>query len=752
MLKQSPNLITRAVAGLVLSGAALAQGGAPLVLEEVIVSAQKRTESLSNIPKTVNVVTGTQVQDFAVFSFEELGNMTAGLTLSGLNLGANIATRGLGTDLGAAVWSRVTVHLDGVLIAVERALFSGLYDLSRLELLRGPQGTLYGQSSPTGVITIQSRGPNLNEVEGYIQQSFTDRKGSNSQLGVSLPLIKNQLGLRVSALVDSNEHSGVKNITLQRALENETTALRIVTLWSPSDDFDLRFAYHDIEDDFDLDPVVRGNGIDSGQRWSLADFESTMASDTDYSLLEMNYRFDNDWTATLVASEQDHVMTVALDGDGSPVQGREQWVVSQVEDLYNIELRLASQGNDLWDWTVGAFYQQVDAESPIDTHVYLLPAPALALLVQSSGQGLQEGNSLGIFTHNTMYLSAPGTLTVGLRYNAEEGSSAQPFVNDIYRLLPDGSQLLLRSQSEEGVLPEDQDLNENAMTGTLKYQHRFSESTMAYASYDRGWRRGSARIVGQAVPPPFGAFEPESSDSLELGFKWQFLGGRGLLNVAAYYQIYSDFHYLAESVEYRDLQGNISLASPVVNVDEAESYGFDSDITVLLTDRWSLNGALSYNRARFSDAKAVPCSNGEPVADERWDFNVCDLTGERAGNQPQWSANLATEYRRALDRGNSEWYLRGLLNAETGYYSASEQKDLESYATLDLFLGLRASPKTWDARIWVKNVFDAAAELNTNRLPQIPDFQNGGQKESGLTWVKQQLNPRTLGLTVSYTF
>jgi outer membrane receptor protein involved in Fe transport len=753
MLILSPNTITAVVIGMVLAGQPMAQESLVPVLEEVVVTAQKHRQLLSDTPATVNVVTGKQIKEFNTFSFEELSSMTAGLAISGTNFETNIATRGLGTELNAAVWSRVTVYLDEIHLAVERGLFTGLYDLSQLELLRGPQGTLYGQPSPAGVITIQSQDPSLDKVDGYIQQSFTDREGSNSQFGVSLPLLSNKLGVRVSGLYDSNEHSGAENITLNKNLENETKAFRLVTRWAPTDNIDLRLAYHDIEDEFDVDPVVRGNGIAFDDRVALADFDSSMKNESEYIMFDLNYRFANKWTGTLVGSKQSNILTLRLDLDGSPVQGREQFLTSDVSDLYNVELRLASQENDDWDWTIGVFYQDSEAaEFPLLTNTYLAMPGGASLLAETTGVGLQDGSSLGVFMHNSIHLSEPATLTIGLRYNEEERYNVQPFSSDIYRVGPDGSLVFLSSLSSQGVRPEDQESSDDAFTGTLKYQYRFSDHYMAYASYDRGWRGGSAKIVGRPSPPQFGAFEPEESDSLEVGYKWQILNGRGLLNVAAYYQRYSDFHYLAESVEYRDNQGGISLVSPVVNVDEAQSYGFDSDITLLLSAYWQLNGALSYNKAELSDAKDVPCTTGEPLPDELWDFNTCDLTGERAGNQPRWSGNLATQYHQPLLKGSSEWYLRGLLNTESDYYSASEGADLDSYTTLDLFLGLRDAAGIWDARVWIKNVFDESAELKTERLPMIPDYDNGGQLESGLTWIRRQLNPRTTGVTVSYNF
>jgi iron complex outermembrane receptor protein len=274
---------------------------------------------------------------------------------------------------------------------------------------------------------------------------------------------------------------------------------------------------------------------------------------------------------------------------------------------------------------------------------------------------------------------------------------------------------------------------------------------MGYISYDRGWRGGAPNIAGAPQPPVFGAVDAEDSDNIELGYKWSLWEGRALWSMAVYYQVYSDFQYQADSVEFRDIEDGISLADPTVNVDEAEIYGFDTDITVLLSEQWSLSAALSYTDTELTDAENVPCTSGEPVGEEVWSYNTCNFNGERAGGLPEWSGNLSTEYFQPID-GRSEWYVRALANAESEYYSASEQKDLDSYATLDLFLGWRTTSRNWDVRLWVKNVTDESAELNTVRLPTVPDYANGGETDSGLTWVRQQLNARTAGLTVGYNF
>lgn len=746
---RKPLVAALAAAGISVQTLAQQSG---LVLEEIIVTAQKRVESLADTPMTVNVVTGEQIAEFAAFSFQDLSNMTAGLVIEGGHFDTDIATRGLGTDLNAPIAPRVTVYFDGAFISQQRGLFSGLYDLAQFELLRGPQGTLYGQTSPAGAITIRSQNPNVETIDGYLQQSFTEHDGSNSQFGLSLPLIENELAIRVSGLYDQNENSDIDSITLDRTPENETTAFRVVGLWQPSDAMSLRVAYHDIEDEFDIDPVVRGGGIDSDDRIAVADLASEFKNETDYLIGELSYTFANDWTANVVASSQDNTISRKWDDDASEVQAREQTVISDVPGLETYEFRLASQGNDFWDWTVGAFYQDSTSETPVFADTYQSPGAGFILLTKTTGPALIDSEVSAVFTHNTLYLTDKSTLTVGLRYNDEESTSEQVFQNELFSVLEDGSLNPIIDFEFVGILPEDQETNDDAWTGTLKYQYQVTDDLMAYGSYDRGWRRGSANVSGFPNPPVFGAFDAEDSDNIELGYKWNLWGGRGLWNLAVYYQLYSDFQYQPESVEFVNADGGRDLASPVVNVDEAESYGLDTDITVLLTENWNLSAALSYNKAELSDAEDVPCTSDEPLSDELFDFNSCDLSGERAGGLPEWSGNIASEYWRATGLGDSEWYLRGLFNAESEYYSSAEDSDLDSYTKLDLFIGLRSQSGSWDVNAWVKNITDEDAELKSERRVNVPDYANGGEIENPYVWIRRQLAPRTVGITASYRF
>ena len=743
------------IATLVSVGAtfqAAAQGKAPLVLEEIIVTAQKRVESLEDTPITINVVTGEALDEFAIFNFDQLSNMTAGLAISGANFDTDIATRGLGTNLTAPVSPRVTTYMDGTFIAQERNLFSGLFDLQQLELLRGPQGTLYGKSSPAGAITISTTNPNLEKIDGFVRQTFNDQDGTNTQAAVSLPLIKNELGLRVSGLYDNNKDSDVYNSTLDKHAESKTKAYRLVMLWEPTGNFDARLSWHHIKDDADADPVIEGAGIDFDDRIALAEFDSTYKNKAKFLILETNYTLANDWVATFSYSYQDAAIDRYFDQDATAVIARQQYVPSPTKNnIY--EMRLASQGNDFWDWTVGAYYGDADSNTGVEATTYVFDPriPGTLVRADTTSTASLTSEDWALFTHNSIHVSKNGTLTVGLRYNDTKRDAEQPFITNAY-LLTDMGDVLVRSSETDGVLPEAQHLSGDAVTGSLKYQHNLNDDFMAYAAFDTGWRDGSANIAGNPQPPVFGAFDSEDSYNLELGFKWQLWEGRAMFNFATYYQLYDQFQYQAAGVSYRDGDGTISLADPVVNVDEAVSYGFDTDFAVLISEHWNLSSALSFNQTELTDASSVPCTNGAPIGEPLWSFNTCDLTGEKAGGLPEWSANIASEYWGAVGSISSEWYVRGLLNAESEYYSPAFREDLDSYTTLDLYVGLRSINAVWDVNVWVKNITDESAKLKDRALPDIPNYETGVMISSPYVEIRRQLAPRTFGITLSYNF
>lgn len=733
-----------------------------LRLEEVIVTAQKKSESLADIPMTVQAISGDLFNEFASFDFRDLDKLAAGVTISGSNFDTDIAIRGLGTNLNAPVTPRVTVYWDGASVAQTRMLFTNQFDIGRFELLRGPQGTLYGRSSPAGAITIQSRSPSMENYEGYIQQSFAERGQANTQLGVSLPVIKDKLSFRVAGVYDRANPFGVENITLDRDNVSYGSGGRFIMAWNVTDNFDLRLSYNHQRSKVDIDPVVEGNGIDYDDRKAVADFASYYEELSRITVLDMNWLLPADLELTSISSYQTNTVERFWDGDFSQVQGQEQKVVSDVYSVWNTELRLASQGNDRWDWIAGLYYQQSLGDTPVNVNDYRVVAipDYVTLLTKVSGPSLNNSEEYAVFMHNAFHLTDNTTLTLGVRYNRRESNNSQVFVSNSF--LPPDADEPVDTRTLIGVPPEAQEMDNDAVTGTLKLQHHFNDALMGYASYDRGWRDGAVNIAGAPQPPVWAGIAPETSDNFELGAKWRVLGGRGLFSIAGYYQIYQDFQYEAGDVQYVDDLNSIQQASPVVNVEEVVSSGIDADFNVILLEGWWLNAAVSYNNTEFTDASDVPCTVPGALQpdDPAWTFNTCDLKGEPAGTQPQWSSVVTSEYSRAIGNTATDWFLRGLYKVESERWDNDIEQYLSGYYILDLFAGVRA--QSWDVTFWVKNVLDRSNKLDVANAPLVPDYSVLGTRgedvgtfafvPSGYQWIENQLQPRTLGLTAAYRF
>ena len=178
-----------------------------------------------------------------------------------------------------------------------------------------------------------------------------------------------------------------------------------------------------------------------------------MENKTKLSILEMNYTLANDWILTSVSSHQDNLVDRYWDSDGSSVQGETQFVSSDVPNVWNTELRLSSVGDsDFWDWTVGAYYQDSDAKTPVFVNAYVVLAPGVNVIAEIEAPATNASEDIGAFIHNAFHLTENGTLTLGVRYTKEERLSIQPFDINAYLILPNGERSLLAEIQRDGLL------------------------------------------------------------------------------------------------------------------------------------------------------------------------------------------------------------------------------------------------------------------------------------------------------------
>ena len=753
--------------------AALAVTTAPamsqMVLEEVIVTAQKRAESVQDIAATVNVVSGDSIDRFAAFDFNALEQQTAGLTLSSPNARNNtIAMRGVSVDPESGASAAVDVYWNDAIVRPDVA-FTQLFDLERVEILRGPQGTLQGRTSPGGAINIITKRANVDEAEGYVQLSAADNEGLNTQAAYGMPLIEGTLGVRVAGVYDTNNGPDVENITTGfDNQELETKSGRLSTVWNVTDTFGAELVYQYLDQNKDDPKAMSGMDalgfrptLDSDDRKALGATDDSADLDFTVVNLIMDWEVLNHEITGIVAY-QDSTKKAQTETDRAdslpyfPSDGPTQQNSKTDTEATSYELRAASMDNDFWNYMVGLYYQDQNT----DTNFI-----ANSVRLDFAGVGFQTesvlpvyANTAAIFTFNTFYLTEDLQLEFGLRYTEyDRFRRADVFYKGI-NWTPDsiGDDLadsLFRPRFPINGI-NDANSNEDAVTGSLKLRWDWTDDISLYAAYNRGYRPGGISIV----PSPNIQFLPngeddllydsEDSDAFEVGFKSRLLDGRATLNGAVYYQAFDGYQGFVRGNQVLNDAGNpVDLPGGLVFNGDANIWGVELEGQILLTETWNAGGALSYSKGEW-DGASQPCNDrqGDEV------LGSCDIDGDPLGGEPEWSVSLNSEYYYPLD--STELYVRGLFkytddrintDASAGLYNVRE--DFESYQTLDLFAGWRSSDYTWDVSVWAKNVTDEDEII----YQQGPDQYDVAISEGSYTQTNI-LRERTIGATARYNF
>ena len=751
---------------------AAAPSVAQLVLEEVVVTAQKRSENVQDIAATVNVISGKDIEKYQAFDFSSIQQQTAGLTLASPNARNNIiAMRGVSVDPESGTATAVDTYWNDAIVRPDVA-FTQMYDLERIEILRGPQGTLQGRTSPAGAINIITKRADVDEAKGYIQLSAADNDGLNAQVAYGAPLIEGTLAVRVAADYDRSNGPNIQNLTTGfDDQEYETKSGRISAAWNVTDTFNTQLIYQYLDQDLD-DPKAMSGVDQQGGRPTLVPTDlKALALTNDTAELDFNVAnlimdwevLDHEVTGIVGYTDSSKKAYTAADRADSlryfvPATTAPTYQNSQTDvTSYSYELRLASQDNDFWDYLVGVYYQDQNT----DTTFYANSV----LLTQLPGVGFKtksvlpvNANNFAIFTFNTLQLTQDIQLEAGLRWTKYDGY-AQATVN-------------YGGANDPGPLPSKKVVNDlfasrfpivgisnpntnaNAVTGSLKLRYEWRDEVSLYAAYNRGYRPGGTSIVPspniQFLPDPdaFLTYDEETSDAIELGAKSTLWDDRATLNVALYYQKFDGYLGFTRGVQVVNDAGEpVDLPGGIVYNGDANIWGIEVEGKVLLSERWDAGGALSYSKGEW-DGATQPCN--DRVGNEV--IGSCDIDGQPIGGEPEWSLSLNSEYFYPLK--STELYFRGLfkytddrLNTDASAGIGNVRSEFSSYQTLDLFTGLRSNDFAWDVSLWVKNVTDEDEVIYQQGPDQYDIALSGGSYTQ-----TNILRERTFGMTARYNF
>ncbi len=733
-------------------------------LEEITVTAQKREQSVMDIPMSVSAVSAQALEDNVirdVFDLRVLAPSLEARTVDPPSQGASFSIRGLGTSVfNMGLEPSVSTFVDGVyrsrsgLIAA-----SNLMDLQRVEILKGPQGTLFGKNSTAGVVQFLTKKPELNTSNGFIEASYNDL----SQFvigGVANIATGENSALRLSA----NIHNGdgwLDEVNSGEEYNNrDRYSLRGQFLYQPNDQLEVRLIADYAElDENGLWPVRLVNDPNTGaangplttaigtqlidpanpsDRRVSSNFISTYEAE-DFGLsAEVNYDFGA-VTLTSVTAYRDFSDENFKDNDFTGVDILNNRDTLPAVKLFSQEFRLAGQAgaNDNISWIVGLYYAEEEITRTREfiwgSQVGVFPfgaTPGRAFFHEFN----QDGETLATFAHGTFDVTDRFSVTAGIRWTNDEKEggmvSQVPFTNAFG--LPNSFPLALTHDYQASV-------DEDAVSGTLSGQFDVSDSMMVYATASRGFKAGGISLARDAagnsaiftpMGPVFGipaqdpTFEKETADHIEIGLKTEFDNGR--IEVAAWLTEFDD-------LQQQVLQPDGSFS--VINVDGAESQGIEASGMFNLSDQFSLNASVQYVDSEFADGVGSIAQGGRALGGTPLPF-VSDLT-----------ATVGLNFDTPISSNGNEFFASGNI-----FYRSDQVMDVNfgqeesSYALFNLRAGVRLSDGAIEASVWCTNCGDETYSTSNFAIPF-----DGSVFFPATRWGHLGA-PRIFGATLRYNF
>ena len=711
-----------------------------LVLEEIIVTAQKRMENVQDVPSTVNAITSDKLDEFEVRSFSDVAQLTAGLSLQQVDArNQTVSLRGITFDPDSAASAAVEVYWNGIPMRANEA-FRQMFDMQGIEILRGPQGTLQGRTSPAGSIQLYTRTANLDQVEATIQTTFSDNSGVNTQVAGNLPLIEGMLAVRVAGYYDESDGVDVKNALTGEQTSSNSSGGRISIGFSPTDEIMINLSHQYQEENSDAPEIVFGSD-------ALGNGNPTLNYEDRRSLANGEVRARNDITAlninwavmgheiTAISGYRDVYNYSFQDtdyGNALPDLNLDSAITSDF-DIFSQELRIQSEDSENWEYLVGFFYEnsQTQTVGRRASAVQLSPSADPFLFYTDSKIPIDTEN-YGLFTHNKHYIGDRMTFQWGVRWQKVRRFNRADITN------PVGS---------EALIPDELDSDSSeAITGNLKLSYDITDNTMIYGSYDRGYRPGGITITPTELSSDVLLYDEETSNALELGFKSTLFNGRAQANGSVYYQKFDDYISRAADVNYNN-NGQVLPITGGLNFNaDAIIQGAELELTGLITESWSAFLGLSYTDANFDNAE-IPCNGDITPGDE---IAKCEADGQRIGGEPNWSISASSEY--TVSFSEFQWFTRGLYKfTDSRANELVDNADVAGFGVFDIFTGLRDDMGTWEVSLWSKNVFDkeARTRISSNEVVGIELINttlDSGYRRVGV------IPSRTIGLTAKYFY
>jgi iron complex outermembrane receptor protein len=699
-----------------LGSTAQAQAAAEAgTVDEVVVTALKREANLQDIPASISAVSGESMAQRGVTDVRDLAKLIPNLNW-GEHFGTTLVTiRGVGSNVDSGVTEpTVAMYVDGVFLPRSTMATMRAVDLERVEVLRGPQGTLYGRNATGGAINFISKAPTAS-FEGGVNLSAGSRDAWGVSGYVSGPVAP---GVMVRLSAGREKQDGYVRVvnTGQRLNGLNARYVRGAIRLEPSDDLQIDLAVRYDKDTaanayqqlLEPSPLAAPAGQTTEPNKIAADFPFSGLSRTLVANGAVTWKPSDDLTVRYTTGYVDHKSDVGVDADATTTPF--YWVphFPRPSESYSHEVDVLGDYGKV-NFILGAYYFREKALTRLDLEFGSVGGPASGL---PAGTLLQEGvlakiENAALFGDLTYSLTDRLRLNVGLRYNHESNDYAQ-----IFTLQPLVPNLFLFDYhtNTDRVLPK------------VALQFDIKDHVLGYAQWSRGYKSGGANLA--ASPADIGSplYGPETLDAYEVGLKSQFAGGRLTANVAAFYY------------DYKDLQVTLNIPPSTTRVENADAriYGVEAEFRLQVTPAFVLQVAPTLMHARYKNFVSF-----DPVFNE-----TVDLAGAHMLRAPDFTVNASASYRIDLTGD----LLSSLTFQADAFYSSKvvlryfdrPGESQQAYGVVNLSAVLANADDRVQLSAFVNNVGDK------DYKQQVTNF--------GLGYFGNYAPPRTWGMRLSSKF
>lgn len=728
-------------------------------IEKIEVTAQKRTQNIQEVPIAITAFSGEMIANMGLNTSTDLAEKTPNLTIgqpTGEGGVVAVVMRGVGlSDFAPNNQAPIGLYVDGVVAGNSNAQITTMFDVERVEVLKGPQGTLYGRNTTGGTINVVSKKP-TSETEGYVKVNLGN-EGLRKVEGVFNTSVAENLNVRL-AVVDYHLDGYMENLVTGNEVEKENTAFRFLADWKVNDELSILFNLHGNDNDSDAD--LYNSSIDEDFYKGTSEFDPKISTETIGGSVTIEGELSDTMSFTSITSYDDLEKRHQEDADMLPID--------LITNEYNPDTETFSQefhingDYETGHWILGVFY----GKDKIDYHQSVRVYGDAELIFETdfdengtlepysvnqlpgffwNYNNNQELETMALFGQVDHKLTSDVELTLGLRVTKEEveldsmadltgvgiilpaelGGLGIPaeMAPDLY--LPGYYAVVGANEHVDETGLYSDKVDDTQVSGKIGINWQVSNDMMLFASANRGFKGGGLNGNFVFNPDALSEFDSETINAYEVGIKSDLFSKQLRFNGSAFYYDYQDAQLFNNAPD--PVFG--LPAQRVINSD-VSLYGLDAELNWAATEAFSMQASVGYVHSEYDENPIDPVTGELPIK------------GNQLQNAPEFSASMIANYEWYLDSGRVNAMLDMSFTDKT-YFSPYEDDAIAmgSYTLTNFRLAWTDMDDIWGVALWGKNLTDK--EVKTYSFDLRADF---GFVEN------MRGAPRTFGIEVTYNF